>query len=106
MKTTIKVLALILALVMILPVVIACKKDDTNTPSTTTANNDVISTEDPTATKLPDIDWGGEYCDIFGRDGGSEYGGGYSRRLSCDVLFPDCLRCGTFQYHEFCNECV
>ena len=77
MKTTIKILALILALVMMLPLVLACKDNSTSEggADSTTAQqggpDGTVDTSDQAVSKLPSMDWNGETFDILGRDGGS-----------------------------------
>ncbi len=77
MKTTIKILALILALVMMLPLVLACKDNSTSEDGadSTTAQQGgpggTVDTSDQAVSKLPSMDWNGETFDILGRDGGS-----------------------------------
>ena len=69
MKKSLRFLALIVALITVLPLLIACgDKGDTTSNNNTTQN--VVNTEDPYATKLPDINWDEDVFFILGRDGG------------------------------------
>ena len=71
MKKSFKILTLVLAVMMLLPLVIACgNKGGGNEGGATTLDPGTVTT-DPTASKLPPMDWGGETFDILGRDGGN-----------------------------------
>lgn len=71
MKKTIKLLTLVLALMMLLPLIIACGKDGGQSNGPATSDPGTVSTDPEAVSKLPAMDWGGETFDIFGRDGGS-----------------------------------
>lgn len=71
MKTSLRVLALLCALIMLMSCFVGCKKektDDPSAPSTTT-----VATGEPVKEiefSLPEKDWGGEECLVLGHDGG------------------------------------
>ena len=71
MKKTLKVLALILAVLCLAPAVVACGNKGNDNQGGTTADPGVVDTSDPYASLLPSYDWDGDVFYILGKDGGS-----------------------------------
>jgi len=71
MKKTIKLLSLVLAIMMLLPLVIACNKGNESGGGAATSDPGTVNTDPTVVSKLPSMDWGGETFDILGRDGGN-----------------------------------
>ena len=73
MKKTLKVFALILAVLCLVPAIVACggNGDEGNQGGNGTPAPGVVDTSDPYATKLPEYDWEEDVFYILGRDGGS-----------------------------------
>lgn len=66
MKTFIRVMSLILALLMLVPMVASCNKPDDKKGDDTTAST--AGKNDPTKSELPEMDWDGAEYRILGRD--------------------------------------
>ncbi len=79
MKKTLRIFVLALALLMILPAIVACGGGD-DPAATTAPNGNTPGVTDPsggttpgesTVSLLPEMDWGGDSFYILGRDGGT-----------------------------------
>ena len=74
MNKTLRILALVLALLMMLPAIVACGNKDGEDGSEGKENGGttgVVDTSDPYATQLPDYDWDEDDFFILGREDGS-----------------------------------
>jgi len=74
MKKTLRVLALILAVLCLVPAVVACggNGDEGNQGGNGTPDPGAVDTSDPYATKLPEYDWEEDSFYILGKDGGAQ----------------------------------
>ena len=70
MKKTLKVLALILAILCLVPAVAACKKGGEDNKGGTTADPGTVDTSEGYASKLPAYDWDEDVFYILGRESG------------------------------------
>ncbi len=76
MKKTIRLLVLVMAILMLLPIVASCKKDDDSQGQQGQTTENVVNTEPGEesgeyVSKLPAYDWEGDVFSILGRDGGN-----------------------------------
>lgn len=72
MKTSLRILALLCALIMLMGCFVGCKKEKTDDPETTTSTTVATGEEEKEIEfSLPDKDWGGEECLVLGHDTGA-----------------------------------
>ena len=72
MKTSLRILALLCALIMLVSCFVGCGKKEKNDPSSTTVTSGSSDNSKTIEFSLPDADWGGEECLVLGHQPGND----------------------------------